>query len=58
MDLEKISPEMKAHITQLLEKETPENLREDIKLAPAKVNDFLINIYFKPTSNDRMAPTT
>ncbi|QEC51979.1 DUF6088 family protein [Anseongella ginsenosidimutans] len=48
MDLEKISSEMKTRIKQLLEKETPENLLEDIKLAPAKVNDFLINIYFKP----------
>ncbi|HEY9560351.1 MAG TPA: DUF6088 family protein [Anseongella sp.] len=58
MDLKKISPETKARITQLLEKEATKNLLENIKLAPAKVNDFLINIYFKPTSNDKMALIT
>ncbi|WP_036603517.1 DUF6088 family protein [Olivibacter sitiensis] len=47
MDLKNITPEMKAHIKQLLDKENPEYLMADIKLAPAKVNDLLVNLYFQ-----------
>lgn len=55
LNLSQITPEMVARIRELLDKETPENLMEDIKLASAKVNDMLINLYFKSRKNDRMA---
>lgn len=47
LNLSQITPEMAIRIRELLDKETPENLMEDIKLASAKVNDMLINLYFK-----------
>lgn len=55
--LEEIEPsqidtEMKIKIKALLDQELPENIQEDIKLAPAKVNDLLIDIYFKTQRND------
>lgn len=55
LNLSHITPEMATRIRELLDKETPENLMEDIKLASAKVNDMLINLYFKSCKNDRMA---
>ncbi len=55
LNLSQITPEMATRIRELLDKETPENLIEDIKLASAKVNDMLINLYFKSRKNDRMA---
>jgi hypothetical protein len=55
LKLSQITPEMVTRIRELLDKETPENLMEDIKLASAKVNDMLINLYFKSRKNDRMA---
>lgn len=55
LNLSQITPEMATRIRELLDKETPENLMEDIKLASAKVNDMLINLYFKSRKNDRMA---
>jgi len=55
LNLSQITPEMTTRIRELLDKETPENLMEDIKLASAKVNDMLINLYFKSRKNDRMA---
>ena len=47
LNLSQITPEMATRIRELLDKETPQNLMEDIKLASAKVNDILINLYFK-----------
>lgn len=47
-----LTPEMENQIRLLLDKESPENLQADIKLAPAKVNDMLVNIYFKSSRND------
>jgi hypothetical protein len=55
LNLSQITPEMATRIRELLDKETPENLMEDIKLASAKVNDMLIHLYFKSRKNDRMA---
>jgi len=55
LNLSQITPEMATRIRELLDKETPENLMEDIKLASAKVNDMLISLYFKSRKNDRMA---
>lgn len=55
LDLSQITPEMTTRIRELLDKETPENLMEDIKLASARVNDLLVNLYFKSRKNDRMA---
>lgn len=55
LNLSQITPEMATRIRELLDKETMENLMEDIKLASAKVNDMLINLYFKSRKNDRMA---
>jgi len=47
-----VTPEMQRQIKVLLEKESPENLQADIKLASAKVNDLLVSIYFKSMRND------
>jgi len=47
-----ITPDMQIQIKALLDQELPENIQADIKLAPAKVNDMLINIYFKTQRND------
>ncbi|MEJ7780007.1 MAG: DUF6088 family protein [Daejeonella sp.] len=47
LELSQITPEMSTHIRELLDKETPENLMEDIKLASARVNDMLVSLYFK-----------
>lgn len=55
LKLSQITPEMVTRIRELLDKETPQNLMEDIKLTSAKVNDMLINLYFKSRENDRMA---
>lgn len=55
LNLSQITPEMATRICELLDKETPGNLMEDIKLASAKVNDMLIYLYFKSRKNDQMA---
>jgi hypothetical protein len=47
-----LTDEMKHQIKVLLDKESPDNIEADIKLAPAKVNDMLVNIYFKNQTND------
>ncbi len=52
MDLNQITPDMQRRIGDLIRKETPENLAADIKLAPARVNDFLFHHYLKPMRND------
>jgi len=46
-----ISPEMKYQIQQLLAKESPENLMEDIKLASAKVNDLIVKLLKQPVND-------
>jgi len=46
-----INPEMETQIQQLLAKESPENLKEDIKLASAKVNDLIVKL-LKQSDND------
>jgi hypothetical protein len=47
IDLDKITPEMKGQIADLLKKEKPENFAADIKLASARVGDFLFHNYLK-----------
>jgi hypothetical protein len=47
-----LTPDMQIQIKALLDQESPDNLQADIKLASAKVNDMLINIYFKTQRND------
>jgi len=42
LGVENIDAETESKITELLRKESPKVLREDLRLAPAKVNDYLI----------------
>lgn len=48
-----IDETVKLSLKELLEKEDPKKLTHDLKLAPAKVNDFLISL-IKDTHNDRL----
>lgn len=43
-----ITPEMENHIRKLLYQETPENLIFDLKLAPARINDFIVKLLKYP----------
>ena len=51
-----INDEMKRKIQVLLEKENPKNLKADIKLAPAWINDFIYSLQIKQNNNGTMAP--
>lgn len=44
-------------IRQLLVKENPKTLKHDLSLAPAWINDFIVNLLKKRDENDRMATT-
>ncbi len=46
-----ITPEMEAQIRSLLAKESHENLMEDIKLAPARVNDLIVKLLKQPAND-------
>ncbi len=50
-----INAEMEFQIRQLLAKESPENLMEDIKLASAKVNDLIVKL-LKTAASEHHAP--
>ncbi len=42
LDLKTISPAQLDHIQMLIKKDSPENLKYNLRLAPAKVSDFII----------------
>ncbi len=44
-------------ISQLLAKENPKTLKHDLSLAPAWINDFIVNLLKKRDENDRMVTT-
>jgi hypothetical protein len=50
-----IDNEMKRKIQVLLKKENPKNLKADIKLAPAWINDFIYSLQTKQNNNGTMA---
>ncbi|HNP25014.1 MAG TPA: DUF6088 family protein [Panacibacter sp.] len=50
----KIDATSKERIKALLLKEDPKKLRHDLKLAPAKVNDYIVKL-LKESTDDRMA---
>jgi hypothetical protein len=49
-----VTPEMERRIKKLLHQETPENLNFDLKLAPARINDFIVKLLKHPL-NGRVA---
>jgi hypothetical protein len=54
MNINQVTPEMESRIKDLLTQETPDNLNFDLKLATARVNDYLIKILKYP-QNGRVA---
>lgn len=54
MNTSQLTPAMEDSIKALLHKETPENLNHDLKLAPARINDFIIKLLKYPL-NGRVA---
>ncbi|MEO7044513.1 MAG: DUF6088 family protein, partial [Ferruginibacter sp.] len=44
ISLQQITPSMKKKIKNLLKQEDPEKLNHDLKLAPAKIYDFIISL--------------
>ena len=49
LDLRKISPVQMDRIMELLKQESPENLKYNLRLAPSKVSDFIVNNLLNPT---------
>lgn len=56
LGLKAIDDEMKRKIQLLLEKENTKDLKADIKLAPAWINDFIYSLQIKQSNNGTMAP--
>jgi hypothetical protein len=54
MATSQVTPEMEGRIIELLNQETPDNLNFDLKLAPARINDFIIKLLKYPL-NGRVA---
>lgn len=50
LDLNQLSESEKAKIISLLKKEDAKKLKHDLKLAPAKISDFVIKNFVKQTS--------
>ena len=48
LDLKTISPAQLDHIQMLIKKDSPENLKYNLRLAPAKVSDFIIKNILNP----------
>lgn len=48
LDLKKISPDQINHIQMLIKKDSSENLKYNLRLAPAKVSDFIIKNILNP----------
>jgi hypothetical protein len=44
LDLQKLSVGQRDRIIQLLKKESPENLKHDLRLTQTKVSDFIVKI--------------
>jgi hypothetical protein len=51
-----IDEKMENKMRELLAKEDPKDLQHDLKLAPARVHDYILNL-LKKNGNDGMAPT-
>jgi hypothetical protein len=54
MNTSQVTPDMEERIKDLLHQETPENLKYDLKLAPARISDFLVKLLRYPV-NGRVA---
>ena len=54
LDTKKVDPTTAARIKELLSKEDPRKLKQDLKLATGKVNDYIVKL-LKEISNDRLA---
>ncbi|MDB5025920.1 MAG: hypothetical protein JWP78_3675 [Mucilaginibacter sp.] len=54
MNTSQVTPDMKDRIKTLLHQETPDHLNHDLKLAPARINDFIVKLLKYPL-NGRMA---
>ncbi|MGF7079745.1 DUF6088 family protein [Mucilaginibacter sp. UYCu711] len=54
MNISQITPNMEERIKQLLNQETMDNLYYDLKLAPARINDFIVKLLKYPL-NGRVA---
>ena len=48
LDLQKLSSTQMNLILELLKKESPENLRYNLRLAPSKVSDFVVKYFLNP----------
>lgn len=48
LDLQKLSPTQMFRIRELLQHESPENLKYNLRLAPSKVSDFVVKNFTKP----------
>ena len=48
LDLQKLSPTQMVRIRELLQHESPENLKYNLRLAPIKVSDFVVKNFTKP----------
>ena len=48
LDLQKLSPTQMFRIRELLQHESPENLKYNLRLAPIKVSDFVVKNFTKP----------
>lgn len=54
MNTSQVTPDMEDRIKELLHQETTENLYYDLKLAPARINDFIVKL-LKYSLNGRVA---
>jgi hypothetical protein len=54
MNTSQVTPDMEGRIKELLHRETTENLYYDLKLAPARINDFIVKLLKYPL-NGRVA---
>ena len=48
LDLQKISQTQMSRVMELLKKESPENLKYNLRLAPSKVSDFVVKNLLNP----------
>ena len=48
LDLQKLSPTQMVRIRELLQQESPENLKYNLRLAPTKVSDFVVKNFSNP----------
>ena len=54
MNTNQVTPDMENRIKELLQRETSDNLNYDLKLAPARINDFIVKLLKYPL-NGRVA---